>query len=173
MEWTYESCQPDDTFNLGAMIGSLVEGGELICLVGELGAGKTLLTQGIARGLDIQERVSSPTFTIVCEYEGRIALVHMDLYRLDEPIMLEDIGFEEYLHHGAVTVIEWAEKAGPFLPAEHLLIQVVQSAATDSEKRVMTLSANDPKHQRILKGLMGSAGIRNRHCDADGQHWAD
>ena len=137
MEWQYISCTPEDTLRLGEQIGSLARGGEVICLVGELGAGKTLLSQGIAKGLAVSGLVNSPTFTIVCEYEGRLPFYHMDLYRLDDPEMLADIGFEEYVSGDGVTVIEWAEKAGSYLPVDHLLIRIEKAADEESGRRYM------------------------------------
>jgi tRNA threonylcarbamoyladenosine biosynthesis protein TsaE len=173
MEWHWVSNHPEETRCLGRVIGELVHGGEIICLEGDLGAGKTLLAQGIAEGLAVDGYVSSPTFTIVCEYEGRLPLYHMDLYRLDDPEMLADIGFEEYLTSDGVTVIEWAGKAGPLFPTEYLLIQIDQAIADEAEKRNFSVIGVGPKHIRLLKGLMVYADTRDGYCNPDGQHWVD
>lgn len=116
---------PDETFNIGTKMGKLFIEGDLICLEGPLGAGKTHITQGFANGLNIKGHISSPTFNIIKEYrEGRIPLYHMDLYRLMEPEELIDLGFEEYIYGTGVTVIEWADKVQGIFPEERLIIKL-------------------------------------------------
>ncbi|HHU70243.1 MAG TPA: tRNA (adenosine(37)-N6)-threonylcarbamoyltransferase complex ATPase subunit type 1 TsaE [Thermoanaerobacterales bacterium] len=116
---------PDETFNIGTKLGKLFIEGDLICLEGPLGAGKTHITQGFANGLKIKDHVSSPTFNIIKEYhEGRIPLYHMDLYRLTEPEELIDLGYEEYIYGNGVTVVEWADKAQGMFPEERLIIKL-------------------------------------------------
>jgi tRNA threonylcarbamoyladenosine biosynthesis protein TsaE len=122
------------TQRLGMRLGELLQGGELILLDGQLGTGKTTFTQGLAQGLDITENINSPTFTLLKEYTGqprygistgalssrKPALYHFDLYRLDDPDEIVDLGFEDYFFSDGVSVIEWAEKADSFWPEEHL-----------------------------------------------------
>lgn len=119
------------TQQLGAQLGALLQGGELILLDGQLGAGKTTFTQGLAQGLHITRAVSSPTFTLLKEYPvpehsaataRPSALYHFDLYRLEEADEMFDLGFEEYFSGSGVCVVEWAEKADAFWPAEHLTL---------------------------------------------------
>jgi len=107
-----------ETHAFGAEIGAAVVGGDLLLLDGDLGAGKTTLIQGIARGLGCSDPVTSPTFNLVHEYRGgRLLLVHMDLYRLSGPDDLESIGFYDYLERGGVIAVEWPERlAGVDLP---------------------------------------------------------
>src|SRR5574340_157928 len=126
------------TQRLGMRLGELLRGGELILLDGQLGTGKTTFTQGLAQGLDITENINSPTFTLLKEYQGqpqsgnssnafkrtRPSLYHFDLYRLDNPDEIVDLGFEEYFFGDGVSVIEWAEKAGAYWPEEHLNIRL-------------------------------------------------
>ena len=120
-----KSYSPDETYNIGTKMGKLFTGGDLICLEGLLGAGKTHITQGFANGLKIKGHISSPTFNIIKEYhEGRIPLYHMDLYRLTEPEELIDLGYEEYIYGKGVTVIEWADKAQGMFPEERLIIRL-------------------------------------------------
>jgi len=164
MEWIFTSDGPDSTRQLGNIIGRTVRGGELICLQGNLGAGKTILTQGIASGLEVKEWINSPTFNLIIEYEGRLPLYHMDLYRIDNPEMLFDIGFEEYIHGEGVAVIEWAEKAVPFIPEEHLLIRIESlemdgDAETDSRR--LHARASGDRHIELLKGMIEHAGLRD------------
>ncbi|MFC1865061.1 tRNA (adenosine(37)-N6)-threonylcarbamoyltransferase complex ATPase subunit type 1 TsaE [Chloroflexota bacterium] len=118
------SHSPEQTQKLGMRIGQLALPGDVFLLVGELGAGKTCLTQGIAWGLDINEYTLSPTFVIMRELYGRLPLYHMDLYRLDRIEESMDLGLDDYLYGRGVCVVEWAEKALSILPTEHLLIKI-------------------------------------------------
>jgi tRNA threonylcarbamoyladenosine biosynthesis protein TsaE len=124
------------TQRLGRWLGELLHGGELLLLDGQLGAGKTTFTQGLAKGMHISAVVNSPTFTLLKEYRrepsGQAstpardaqALYHFDLYRLDEPEEMIDLGFEEYFYGSGVCVVEWADKASEFWPAERLYIHL-------------------------------------------------
>ena len=97
-------------------------GGELVLMSGDLGAGKTCMTQGIAWGLGVNEHARSPTFVLVSEYEGRHMLFHADLYRVDDPLEAEDLGLDETYGNGGVCVVEWAEKADAIFPEDHLRV---------------------------------------------------
>ncbi|MDP2992349.1 MAG: tRNA (adenosine(37)-N6)-threonylcarbamoyltransferase complex ATPase subunit type 1 TsaE, partial [Deltaproteobacteria bacterium] len=103
---------PGETFNLGVSLGEILVGGDVVILQGELGAGKTWFTKGIAHGLGITNTntVTSPSFTIINEYQGRLPLFHMDFYRLENEEASSDLGLEEYLYGQGVTVIEWPER---------------------------------------------------------------
>ena len=118
------SQSPEYTQAIGVRIGELASPGDIFLLVGGLGAGKTCLTQGIARGLNIEEYAASPTFVLVRELHGRLPLYHMDLYRLDNIEEIVELGLDDYLYDNGVCVVEWAEKGLNVLPAEHLLIQI-------------------------------------------------
>lgn len=109
---------PLETKNLGERIGLLLKGGEIICLTGELGSGKTTLIQGIAKGLSVKEPVNSPSFSLLNIYKGRVQLCHFDLYRMQEG---EDIGFDEFFNSSSICVIEWAEKLSKFFPENSYL----------------------------------------------------
>ncbi|MGH2398478.1 MAG: tRNA (adenosine(37)-N6)-threonylcarbamoyltransferase complex ATPase subunit type 1 TsaE [bacterium] len=111
---------PQQTEALGRALGALLRAGDVVALSGDLGAGKTILTRGIAAGAGATGHIASPTFTLIREYRGPVTIFHADLYRLEEPAQFEDIGLEEALDSGGIVVIEWAEKAGPLLPAEYL-----------------------------------------------------
>ena len=112
----------DETRELGAKIGKHSEAGMVILLDGDLGAGKTCLTQGIAKGLDINRSVTSPTFTIQKIYYGRLLLNHIDAYRLEG--VHQDLGFDEYLNDEGLTVIEWSQFSPDLVPEEHLKISI-------------------------------------------------
>jgi tRNA threonylcarbamoyladenosine biosynthesis protein TsaE len=108
----FETHSPSDTLSLGEKIGEHLEAGDIVLLFGDLGAGKTTLTQGIARGLGVakKEYVRSPSFTLVNEYRGKIPVFHIDLYRIDSSRELEDLGLEEVFASGGISIVEWAEK---------------------------------------------------------------
>jgi tRNA threonylcarbamoyladenosine biosynthesis protein TsaE len=120
MDIVFESASEDCSLSLGRKIGELLLAGDILALWGELGAGKTLLTRGIARGLGIppQTRVTSPTFTIINEYSGRLYLYHLDLYRITEPDELETLPWQESLFGNGAAVVEWPERLDRMLPAE-------------------------------------------------------
>jgi tRNA threonylcarbamoyladenosine biosynthesis protein TsaE len=114
----------EQTRRIGVKLGKLAASGDVILLVGPLGAGKTCLTQGIAHGLGIHEYTASPTFVLVREYRGKLPLYHIDLYRLDEIEEVTQLGLDDYLYGNGVCVVEWADKGLSVLPQEHLLIQM-------------------------------------------------
>lgn len=118
------SKDPQETFYIGKVLGENLKTGDIVALVGELGTGKTCLTQGIARGLGVPEEyhITSPTFTLINEYQGRFVLYHLDMYRLSGVQDLEELGYEEYLAGNGVLVIEWAEKVREILPDETLFV---------------------------------------------------
>jgi len=126
------SHSPEQTQKLGVRIGELALPGDIFLLVGELGTGKTCLTQGIAWGLDIKEYTMSPSFVIVRELYGRLPLYHIDLYRLDHIEEIAELGLDDYLYGNGVCVVEWAEKGLSILPTEHLLIEI--SYLSDTER---------------------------------------
>ena len=114
----------NETIAIGKKLGHVLKGGEIICLKGDLGTGKTHLTKGIAEGLEIHDHIVSPTFTIVNEYEGRLKLNHFDVYRVNDPDEISAIGFDEYIFNGAVSVIEWAEYIEEIIPENHIEITI-------------------------------------------------
>lgn len=106
----------DETVILGVKIGALLNAGDIITLHGSLGCGKTTIVKGIARAFEIEEEITSPSFTLISEYEGRLPLYHMDLYRIDSVEEFELLGAEELLYGNGVSIIEWAEKIDQLLP---------------------------------------------------------
>lgn len=115
------SASPEDTREIGAALAEVIQVGDVVALTGELGAGKTALTQGLARGLGIDARVTSPTFLLVKTYEGRVPLVHCDVYRLDSLQDVLELG-DEVLAPEACTVIEWGDAITAILPEDHLVV---------------------------------------------------
>ncbi len=111
------SYSPEQTYEIGKEIGEKAKEGEVYSLVGDLGVGKTVFTKGFAEGLGIDEDITSPTFTLVNEYEqGRLPFYHFDVYRIEDISEIEDIGYEEYFYGHGVTLVEWANKIKSLLP---------------------------------------------------------
>ena len=126
---------PEETQNLGIKIGKLVECGTVISLIGDLGSGKTAFVQGLARGLGVSEDyyITSPTFTIINEYPGRCRLFHVDLYRVNDPEELENIGFIDIVNGVGVTAIEWADLLPDNFIQNHLTLRIVRVDDTSRE----------------------------------------
>lgn len=123
-DYIVRTASSEQTESLGRRLGRLLRSGDVIALSGDLGAGKTVLTRGIAQGAGAAGYFASPTFTLVREYPGPVPIYHVDLYRLDAPRQIEDIGFDEILDRAGAVVIEWAEKIRNWLPAEHLWVKI-------------------------------------------------
>ena len=147
----------EQTLEIGRRIGNALAPGDIVALIGELGSGKTCLTQGMAKGLGVAENVPvvSPTFTLVNEYPGRVPLVHLDVYRLSGPRDLEDMGYEEYFYGGGVVVIEWAEKILDLLPQTTI---VVRMTYIDENTRELIIEA-PPETLGKLEDRLKSGGI--------------
>ncbi len=143
---------PEQTWEIGQLLGKLLDAGDTICLYGDLGAGKTNFTYGIARGLEVGDQyITSPTFTFVNEYQGRVPLYHLDLYRLKGPEELENIGFGEYVESDGVTVIEWAERAEDELPVECLSVYL---SHVDDHSREIGFFAEGERYKKLVAALM-------------------
>jgi len=140
-----------ETANLARKLGKLVEPGDIICLIGDLGAGKTTFTKAFALGLEVEDYVTSPTFTIIQEYEGRIPLYHFDVYRIEDLREMEDIGYEEYFYGDGVCVIEWAQIIKDLLPKNYLQIEIRHM---DIEKREICLTATNKYYEKKIEELL-------------------
>jgi tRNA threonylcarbamoyladenosine biosynthesis protein TsaE len=141
---------PEQTQEFGTRLGELANPGDVILLVGKLGAGKTCLTQGIAWGLGIKEYAASPSFVLVRELKGRLPLYHLDFYRLENLAEIAELGLDEYFYGQGVSVVEWAEKALSLLPPEHLLIEM--SYISDSERR-LKLKPSGKRYREMVARL--------------------
>ena len=113
-----------ETVTFGEKIGKALQANDVLALIGDLGAGKTTLMQGLAKGLGVSELVTSPTFTLINQYIGKLPVFHIDLYRLDQLEQIQDLGIEEYLTANGVCVIEWAERMGALLPKKAYKIEL-------------------------------------------------
>jgi tRNA threonylcarbamoyladenosine biosynthesis protein TsaE len=139
----------DQTRRIGARLAAMLQPGDLLLLEGEFGAGKTTLTQGLAHGLNVNSPyVTSPTFTLINEYPGRLPLYHVDLYRLDTPEQLHELGIADYVYGDGVTVIEWPELAESILPAEYLRITLTHLTDT---KRALRFHGEGSRYLELLQ----------------------
>ena len=136
------------TRRLGMRLGRLFVGGEVVCLIGTLGTGKTCLAQGIGRGLGIHEMITSPTFTLINEYRARLVFYHIDLYRIVDVGDTLAFGLDEYLYGDGVCVIEWAERVEQIWPQEYLQIHLRH---TDETKRGLTFRGFGARYVDLLR----------------------
>ena len=137
----YLSRSTEETEALGAELARSLRRGDVIAYLGDLGAGKTAFTRGLARGLGCTGRVTSPTFTIVNEYEGEIPLFHFDMYRLGDADELFDIGWEDYLARGGVCAVEWSERITEEIPADAIIITICRCPEHDDWRRITVKGA--------------------------------
>ena len=144
---------PEQTRRLGQLIGGLAQGNDLYLLKGNLGTGKTHLVQGIAFGLGIKEYACSPSFMIAREYHGRLALYHLDLYRLDQIEEINDLGLDEYFRADAVCAIEWAEKGSGVLPQDNLTIEFEH---LPGEVREITFLPQGTRYVELASAIKGA-----------------
>ena len=140
----------EETFNIGKQIGILVNPGDIICLTGDLGTGKTHISKGIALGLGIEEHITSPTFNIVNEYSsGRLGLNHFDVYRVSDPDEIYAIGFDEYIFSDKVSIIEWANYIEEIIPSEYLYINIKKMPEKGENFRKITIKAFGSRYNYI------------------------
>ena len=135
-----ETNQAEDTFALGKEIGENSKAGQVYTLIGDLGVGKTVFTQGLAKGLGIEEPVNSPTFTIVQEYEeGRLPFYHFDVYRIGDVEEMDEIGYEDYIYGNGVSLIEWANLIEEILPQNYTEIKIEKDPVKGFDYRKITI----------------------------------
>lgn len=140
----------EETKQLAEKIGRHLAGGEVITLTGDLGAGKTTFTQGLAKGLGVKRHVNSPTFTIIKEYQGSsLTLYHMDAYRLED--QAEDLGFDEYFYGGGVCVVEWPQMIQDYIPQERLEIEINK---TGEQTREISFTPRGERYEQLIKEVL-------------------
>ena len=138
-----ETFSPEETFDIGVRLGQEAKTGEVITLYADLGCGKTVLAQGIAKGLGIDEYVNSPTFTIVQIYEGgRLPFYHFDVYRIEDPEEMQEVGFDDYIFGQGVCMIEWAELIEDILPDHAIRITIEKDPAKGENYRMIKINAD-------------------------------
>ena len=146
------SCSAADTRDFGAALGVMLERGDVVVLAGDLGTGKTTFAQGLAQGLDIHEPVTSPSFTIVQQYDGRVPVAHVDVYRLVRFQELHDLGLEELLDEG-VTLVEWGDVVTPVLPGNRVMVRL--TLGDDDNDRIIDIETFGPRWSGRLERLEG------------------
>lgn len=141
----------DQTRQFGKKLAKLLKRGDVLCLFGDLGTGKTTLVKGLAEGLNVKKgEVSSPTFVLMNIYEGRLPMFHFDLYRLESEQEIAAIGAEEFLYDDGVCVIEWAEKMKTLMPAEYLSLRLEHGG---DDARVIRIGANGKRYDDVITKL--------------------
>ena len=151
---------PSETKRIGARLGRLLQPGDVLLLQGELGSGKTVFTQGIGQGLEVQEPVKSPSYVLLNEYHGRLTFYHADLYRLSDPGEVIDLALEEVAAPG-VLAVEWPERAWEELPPEHLLVRIEEIDRPDGPGRApvrgrarrFTLVPRGERYEELVRRL--------------------
>ena len=138
-----ETYSSEETYKIGESLGQEARAGQVYTLIGDLGTGKTVFTQGFAKGLGIREYVNSPTFTILQVYEdGRLPLYHFDVYRIEEPEEMEEIGYEDYFFGDGVTLIEWADIIGELIPENAVRIEISKDLSKGTDYRKIVIENN-------------------------------
>lgn len=139
----YESYCEEDTFSLAKQLGQKAKKGDVFCLIGDLGVGKTIFSKGFAKGLEIDEHITSPTFTIVHEYMGRLALYHFDVYRISDVEEMEEIGYEEYFYGDGVCLVEWANLIPEIIPESAIYVTIEKDLEKSFEYRKITVESGE------------------------------
>lgn len=150
--WSVLTGSPRQTMGWGSRLGKLLEGGEIIALIGELGTGKTCFVRGVTQGLEVGKDawIRSPSFTLINEYHGRLPVYHIDLYRIETRAQLEGLNLREYLYSDGVSLIEWFEH----LPADEVdEFLEVRAAYVDDNRRQLTFSPHGQRYEEIVEGL--------------------
>jgi tRNA threonylcarbamoyladenosine biosynthesis protein TsaE len=150
-----QTSSTSETIRMGKRLGRLLEPGDVVALVGDLGTGKTQFIKGLAEGVGVGKAtyVSSPSFTLINEYQGRIPLYHIDLFRLESEREVEGLGLEEYVRGNGITAIEWADKVSSLLPDELLLIKILY---TGEHSRTIEIMPKGKRYKKMIEGFEGS-----------------
>lgn len=136
----YETFSAEETYELGKKLGQNAKPGSVYALIGDLGVGKTVFTQGVAAGLEIKEHINSPTFTIVQVYEeGRLPFYHFDVYRIGDPEEMEEIGYEDYFYGEGVCFVEWANLIEELMPEHTVTITIEKNPEKGFDYRKITI----------------------------------
>lgn len=166
---------PEETRILGAALAPTLLPGDVISLSGDLGAGKTVFVQGVATALGVDGGITSPTFTIVHEYEGRYPIIHMDVYRLDSFQEVLDLGFEELLDPQAILIVEWGEAVAPLFPRSYLEVDITRTTQDDQRSFVFRPHAPDwlgklqvmrDTAEALLNAASAEVGVQDRFSEA-------
>lgn len=141
----------EETSDFGILLGKVLKPGDIVCLNGDLGAGKTTLTKSIGLGLDVDDYITSPTFALINEYHGKFPLYHIDTYRLENIDEIDDLGFDDYIYGKGVSIIEWGDRIEKFLPREKIVIDIEKSE--DEDERILNISGFGERYEEIIGEL--------------------
>jgi tRNA threonylcarbamoyladenosine biosynthesis protein TsaE len=145
------SLSANNTFNIGKTIARYLDRGDIVCLFGELGSGKTVISKGIGFGLGVEtDKVISPTFVLIRQYKGRLPVYHFDLYRINSPKDIFGLGYEEFFYDQAVSIIEWADRLKFLLPKEFLKVELFVKG---EKKRLLKFSAQGRRYKSLLEKI--------------------
>lgn len=140
-----------ETEEFGIKLGSLLKRGDILCLNGDLGAGKTTMTKSIGLGLGVEEYITSPTFALINEYRGRLPVYHFDVYRLENADELYDLGFDDYFYGNGVCVIEWADKIQRMIPKDRIVVDIEKG--NEDDERLLKISGYGKRYEELIKEL--------------------
>jgi tRNA threonylcarbamoyladenosine biosynthesis protein TsaE len=154
----FHTSNTSETIRMGKRLGRLLQPGDVVALVGDLGTGKTQFIKGLAEGVGVGRAtyVSSPSFTLINEYPGRIPFYHIDLFRLESEKEAEGLGLEEYVRGNGITAIEWADKIPSLLPEALLLVKIHY---TGEHSRTLEITGKGERYQKLVKGLGSEFGV--------------
>ncbi|MDD4725809.1 MAG: tRNA (adenosine(37)-N6)-threonylcarbamoyltransferase complex ATPase subunit type 1 TsaE [Tissierellia bacterium] len=141
----------DEAKKFGIKLGENLIVGDILCLNGNLGAGKTTLTKFIGLGLGVEEYITSPTFALINQYKGKIPVYHFDVYRLENVDELFDLGFDEYFYGSGVCIIEWADRIDKMIPKERIVIDIENG--NNPNERILLLSGDEKRLEELMKGM--------------------
>lgn len=150
----FKTFSQEETIEIGKALGRLLNTGDIVCINGDLGTGKTVFTNGIAKSLGIKEHITSPTFTIVNEYSGRVPFYHFDVYRIADSEEMFEIGFEEYLYGEGIVVIEWADIIKDILPEEVIQVTIKKNLDLGIDARIIEIVFNGSKYRDYKSRLV-------------------
>lgn len=154
----FESYSPVDTEHLGQCIGSLVSKGSIVCLIGDLGVGKTQFVKGFAKGVGVEDYIVSPTFIIVNEYAGRLPLYHFDVYRINDVDEMYEIGYEEYFYGDGICIVEWADLIQDIIPEENITVTISKDNEEGLDYRRISIETNGEKYDNLMRDIL-------EHCE--------
>lgn len=141
----------EETENFGIKLGKALKKGDILCLNGDLGVGKTTLTKSIGLGLGVSEYITSPTFALINQYSGRLPVYHFDVYRLENIEEINDLGFDEYFYGDGVCIIEWADKIEKMIPKERIVIDIEKGQ--DLNGRILKISGFQERYEELVREL--------------------
>ncbi|MDK2800443.1 MAG: tRNA threonylcarbamoyladenosine biosynthesis protein TsaE [Clostridiales bacterium] len=145
------SNSPEETEKIAYDIAKYLTAGDVVCLDGDLGAGKTAFTKGIAKAFEVEDYVTSPTFTIINEYNGKLPIYHFDVYRINDIDEMYEIGFEEYIDGDGISIIEWADNIKEILPSSYLKITITKDIEKSENYRQILIEAIGKEYEKVMR----------------------